>query len=201
MLTKAVRIHGKMDLRLEEIELPEVGDDDVRIKIISDSICMSTYKASVEGADHKRVPNDVAENPTIVGHEFCGIIDAVGKNLSLIHISQSFAAVAEENGEVIGLYILHPNNEGRCGHIANASYAVERGARDRGAGEALVRHCLKTAAALGFRLMQFNAVVKENHRALHLYEKLGFQRIGEVPGGFLMKDGHYADIVLFYYVL
>ena len=80
MLTKAVRIHGKMDLRLEEIELPEVGDDDVRIKIISDSICMSTYKASVEGADHKRVPNDVAENPTIVGHEFCGIIDAVGKN-------------------------------------------------------------------------------------------------------------------------
>ena len=49
--------------------------------------------------------------------------------------------------------------------------------------------------------MQFNAVVKENRRALHLYEKLGFQRIGEVPGGFLMKDGHYADIVLFYYVL
>ena len=69
------------------------------------------------------------------------------------------------------------------------------------AGEALVRHCLQTAATLGFRLMQFNAVVKENRRALHLYEKLGFQRIGEVPGGFLMKDGHYADIVLFYYVL
>ena len=96
---------------------------------------------------------------------------------------------------------IRDSNEGRCGHIANASYAVERGARDRGAGEALVRHCLKTAAALGFRLMQFNAVVKENRRALHLYEKLGFQRIGEVPGGFLMKDGHYADIVLFYYVL
>ena len=80
MMTKAVRIHGKMDLRLEEIELPEVGDDDVRVKIISDSICMSTYKAAVEGADHKRVPNDVAEHPTIVGHEFCGVIDAVGKN-------------------------------------------------------------------------------------------------------------------------
>ena len=80
MMTKAVRIHGKMDLRLEEIELPEVGDDDVRIKIISDSICMSTYKASVEGEDHKRVPNDVADHPTIVGHEFCGVIDAVGKN-------------------------------------------------------------------------------------------------------------------------
>ena len=80
MKTKAVRIHGKMDLRLEEIELPEVGPDDVRIRIISDSICMSTYKAAVEGAAHKRVPNNVAENPTIVGHEFCGVIDAVGEN-------------------------------------------------------------------------------------------------------------------------
>ena len=115
--------------------------------------------------------------------------------------AQDFTAVAKDGGEVLGLYILHPNNVGRCGHQANASYAVERGARDRGAGEALVRHCLQTAATLGFRLMQFNAVVKENRRALHLYEKLGFQRIGEVPGGFLMKDGHYADIVLFYYVL
>ena len=117
--------------------------------------------------------------------------------------AQSHCGVAVDTagGALLGMYILHPNNVGRCGHIANASYAVERGARDRGAGEALVRHCLKTAAALGFRLMQFNAVVKENHRALHLYEKLGFQRIGEVPGGFLMKDGHYADIVLFYYAL
>ena len=80
MKTKAVRIHGKMDLRLEEIELPEVGPDDVQVKIISDSICMSSYKAAVEGAEHKRVPNDVAEHPTIVGHEFCGVIEAVGEN-------------------------------------------------------------------------------------------------------------------------
>lgn len=114
---------------------------------------------------------------------------------------QSFSAVAEEDGEILGLYILHPNNEGRCGHIANASYAVDRSARGKGAGEALVSHCLETAAALGFRLMQFNAVVKSNLGAIHLYEKLGFMRIGEVPGGFLMKDGHYEDIVLFYHTL
>ncbi|HIQ84156.1 MAG TPA: GNAT family N-acetyltransferase [Candidatus Pullichristensenella stercorigallinarum] len=114
---------------------------------------------------------------------------------------QSFSAVAEEDGEILGLYILHPNNEGRCGHIANASYAVDRSARGKGAGEALVSHCLETAAALGFRLMQFNAVVKSNLGAIHLYEKLGFVRIGEVPGGFLMKDGHYEDIVLFYHTL
>lgn len=80
MKTKAVRIHGKMDLRLEEIDLPEVGPDDVQIKIISDSICMSTYKAAVEGGEHKRVPDNVEENPTIVGHEFCGVINAVGEN-------------------------------------------------------------------------------------------------------------------------
>ena len=80
MNTKAVRIHGKMDLRLEEIELPEVGPDDVQIRIVSDSVCMSTYKEAVEGEDHKRVPDDVAENPTIIGHEFCGDIVAVGDN-------------------------------------------------------------------------------------------------------------------------
>ncbi|MBQ1263794.1 MAG: alcohol dehydrogenase catalytic domain-containing protein, partial [Oscillospiraceae bacterium] len=80
MKTKAVRIHGKMDLRLDEIELPKVGPDDVQVKIISDSICMSTYKAAVEGEDHKRVPNNISENPTIVGHEFCGIIQEVGEN-------------------------------------------------------------------------------------------------------------------------
>ena len=80
MKTKAVRIHGKMDLRLDEFELPEVGPDDVQVKIISDSICMSTYKAAVEGEDHKRVPNDISVNPTIVGHEFCGVINAVGEN-------------------------------------------------------------------------------------------------------------------------
>ena len=79
MKTKAVRIHGKMDLRLEEMELSDIGTDGVRVKIISDSLCMSTYKASVEGEEHKRVPDNVAENPTIVGHEFCGQIVEVGE--------------------------------------------------------------------------------------------------------------------------
>ena len=87
MKTKAVRIHGKMDLRLEEIELPQVGPDDVQVKVISDSICMSTYKAAVEGEDHKRVPNDVAEHPTIVGHEFCGVISPARASPSSPRIS------------------------------------------------------------------------------------------------------------------
>ena len=80
MNTKAVRIYGKQDLRLEEFPLPEVGPDDVQVRVISDSVCMSTYKAALEGGDHKRVPDNVAENPTIVGHEFCGDIVAVGDN-------------------------------------------------------------------------------------------------------------------------
>ncbi len=80
MNTKAVRIHGKNDLRLDEITLPEVGPDDVQIRVICDSICMSTYKAALEGGDHKRVPDDCDVNPTIVGHEFCGDIVAVGDN-------------------------------------------------------------------------------------------------------------------------
>ena len=80
MNTKAVRIYGKNDLRLEEFALPEVGPDDVQVKVVSDSVCMSTYKAALEGGDHKRVPDDCATNPTIVGHEFCGDIVAVGEN-------------------------------------------------------------------------------------------------------------------------
>ena len=112
--------------------------------------------------------------------------------------SQSFTGVCEENGELLGLYILHPNNLGRCGHICNASYAVASRARGRGVGEALVLHCLKTAKELGFRIMQFNAVVSNNARALKLYAKLGFTRLGVIPGGFLMKDGSYQDIIPHY---
>lgn len=110
-------------------------------------------------------------------------------------------AVDEENGEVLGLYILHPNNVGRCGHICNASYAVRSDSRGKHIGEKLVSHCLEKASELGFRIMQFNAVVAANAPALHLYEKLGFIRLGTIPGGFHMKDGHYEDIVLFYHLL
>lgn len=116
---------------------------------------------------------------------------------------QSYTGVAvdEDSGEVLGLYILHPNNVGRCGHICNASYAVRRNLRGRHIGEKLVRHCLNKGKELGFRILQFNAVVSTNESALRLYEKLGFVRLGTIPGGFLMKDGHYEDIILHYHLL
>ncbi|MBR6578739.1 MAG: zinc-binding dehydrogenase [Clostridia bacterium] len=79
MKTKAVRLYGEKDLRLEEFELPEISDGDILIKIVSDSVCMSTYKTAMQGARHLRVPDNVAENPIIIGHEFCGEIVSVGK--------------------------------------------------------------------------------------------------------------------------
>jgi len=78
MKTTAVRLYGKDDLRLESFELPPIGNDEILAHIITDSICMSSYKATIQGAAHKRVPNDVAENPIIIGHEFCGEIVEVG---------------------------------------------------------------------------------------------------------------------------
>jgi threonine dehydrogenase-like Zn-dependent dehydrogenase len=78
MTTKAVRMYGKKDLRLEEFELPELGTDEIRAQIVSDSICMSSYKAAVQGSDHKRVPDDIDTAPVMIGHEFCGEIVEVG---------------------------------------------------------------------------------------------------------------------------
>lgn len=111
---------------------------------------------------------------------------------------QSACGVAAEGGQVLGMYILHPNNVGRCGHIANASYAVGSAARGRHVGRALVLDSLAQAKELGFRIMQFNAVVAENAPARHLYESLGFTQLGTIPGGFRMPDGSYADICPYY---
>ncbi len=78
MKTTAVRIYGKNDLRMESFELPEIKDSEILARVVSDSICMSSYKAAMQGAEHKRVPDDVAENPTIIGHEFCGELVKIG---------------------------------------------------------------------------------------------------------------------------
>ena len=117
--------------------------------------------------------------------------------------SQTCCAVAEDSdsGRILGMYILHPNNVGRCGHICNASYAVDSSTRGLGIGEMLVRDCLERARNKGFKILQFNAVVKTNKAARALYEKLGFVELGVIPNGFLMKDGHYEDICPYYHSL
>ena len=114
--------------------------------------------------------------------------------------SQSFTGIAIDanSGEVVGLYILHPNNVGRCGHISNASYAVKKNRRGQHIGEFLVNDCLAKAKEIGFRILQFNAVVATNTSALKLYKKLGFTQLGVIPKGFLLRDGSYEDIIPHY---
>ena len=114
---------------------------------------------------------------------------------------QSYTGVAEDDGQIVGLYILHPNNVGRCGHICNASYAVNSKCRGLHIGEKLVSDCLLKAKDIGFRVLQFNAVVESNIHARHLYERLGFVQLGTIPGGFRMKDGHYENICPYYRTL
>lgn len=114
---------------------------------------------------------------------------------------QTYTAVAELDGEIVGMYILHPNNIGRCGHICNASYAVKYSMRGKHIGEALVTDCLEQAKAHGFGILQFNAVVASNEPALKLYKKLGFVQLGTIPKGFLNKDGVYEDIIVHYHTL
>ena len=120
------------------------------------------------------------------------------KEAAAFFTEQTFTGVAEEDGAIVGLYILHPNNIGRCGHIANASYAVKADQRGKRIGEKLVVHSLEMAKAAGFRIMQFNAVVANNKGAISLYKKLGFKELETIPGGFKMDDDTFMDIIPFY---
>lgn len=115
--------------------------------------------------------------------------------------SQTYCGVAEENGTIYGLYILHPNNIGRCGHICNASYAVSKEFRGKHIGELLVKDCLVQAKKCGYGVLQFNAVVESNIHARHLYERLGFVQLGTISNGFRMKDGHFENICPYYHEL
>ncbi len=115
------------------------------------------------------------------------VVDAENGEKSLCH-----------KGDVVGVYILHPNNVGRCGHICNASYAVAKKSRGCGVGELLVRHCLKKAKEMEFGILQFNAVVATNTPALNLYKKLGFTQLGTIPNGFKQDNGEFVDIIPHY---
>ena len=121
-------------------------------------------------------------------------VDALNKESGAeFFASQSYTGVADDDGKIKGLYILHPNNIGRCGHICNASYAVLKKERGKRIGEQLVLDSMAKGKELGFRVLQFNAVVESNIQARRLYEKLGFTQLGTISGGFRMKDGHYEN--------
>ena len=146
-----------------------------------------------------RIWNEVVEDGVAFPQE--ELLDA--SSGAAFFAEQTCTAVAEDRqtGHIYGLYILHPNNVGRCGHICNTSYAVKDGVRGRHIGEQLVRHSMAQGKTLGYRILQFNAVVATNASALHLYRRLGFKQLGVIPGGFLMPDGHYEDIIPHYHEL
>lgn len=102
------------------------------------------------------------------------------------------------DGQVVGYYILHPNNIGRCSYVANASYVLDKSVRGKHLGKYLVEHSIKTAKELNFRGMQFNAVVESNKPAPHIYKSLGFKEVGMIPGGFMLKDGSYSNMYILY---
>ena len=111
--------------------------------------------------------------------------------------SQSYTGVAVKDDMIVGVYILHPNNVGRCSHIANASYAVSGKFRGNHIGEKLIRDSIKKAKNLGFVILQFNAVVEANP-ARRLYERMGFKQLGVIPKGFRMDDGSLVNICPYY---
>lgn len=149
--------------------------------------------------DMIRIWNEVVEDGIAFPQEE-NLLEETGKEF---FGNQTYSAVAEDTatGEILGLYILHPNNVGRCGHICNASYAVAKASRGLHIGEKLVQDCLKQAPHFGYKVLQFNAVVASNVHARHLYERLGFVQLGVIPGGFRMKDGTYEDICPYYHEL
>lgn len=142
----------------------------------------------------KNIWNEVVED----GIAFPQIETLTNESAKDFFAAQTYCGVAENDGTVLGLYILHPNNVGRCGHIANASYAVSSSCRGLHIGEKLVLDCIEQARIHGFGILQFNAVVATNTHARHLYERVGFKQLGTIPNGFHMKDGHYEDICPYY---
>lgn len=159
------------------------------------NLAIREYESN-DAKDAARIWNEVVEDGVAFPQEEF----LTGQSVDEFFRAQTRTAVAVDldTKNILGLYILHPNNIGRCGHIANASYAVSRGARGLHIGEKLVLDCLAEAKRAGFSIMQFNAVVATNLHALHLYKRLGFTPLGTIPRGFRMKDGHYEDIVVHY---
>lgn len=151
------------------------------------------------GAEDISAMKDIWNEVVDEGIAFPQEDDLTDESAKEFFAQQTYCGVAvAEDGRVYGMYILHPNNVGRCGHIANASYAVSSVSRGLHIGEKLVRDCVAQAKAHGFGILQFNAVVATNIHARHLYERIGFKQLGTIPGGFRMDDGRYEDICPYY---
>ena len=108
------------------------------------------------------------------------------------------AFVTEQDGQIVGIYTLHPNHSGGGAHVANAAFMVPTSARGRGIGRAMGEHCLKEARRLGFRAMQFNFVVSTNESAVKLWQELGMKIVGTLPGAFRHPQKGYVDVYVMF---
>ena len=106
--------------------------------------------------------------------------------------------VAEDDGGVVGTYILRPNQSGPGSHVANAAFMVARDAEGAGVGRRMAEHCLSEARRMGFRGMQFNFVISTNTRAIHLWNQLGFEIVGTLPGAFRHPEKGFVDVYVMY---
>ena len=139
--------------------------------------------------------NQVIEEGNAFPHDTFLLLNTAG----YFFARQLFTAVAEdENGKLCGLYILQSNNLGRCKHIADALFAVDKEYRDKGVGEALVKNCMFKAASRGFRILRLSAVTGDDSEYIQIYEKLGFKQFGTLQGGFRLPDGSYGDLAQYY---
>lgn len=112
--------------------------------------------------------------------------------------AQSNVTCILQDGRIVGYFVLHPNNIGRCSHVGNASYVIAKQYRGKKLAEPLVRQSIQKAKELGFKGLQFNAVVVGNIAAVHTYQKIGFTIVGTIPGGFRLKSGEYSDMYIMY---
>lgn len=120
------------------------------------------------------------------------------KQMWLAQHMEAYVACDTTTGEILGAYLLKSNAGGRGNHVANATYMVKRSHRGRGVGHLLGFHSLEQARRAGYRGMQFNAVVSINTASVTLWQRLGFTRIGTVPNGFRLQNGHYVDTYIMY---
>ena len=141
-----------------------------------------------------RIWNEVVE----AGDAFPQVTPLTEQNADEFFSAQTATMVADVNGIIFGMYILHPNGIGRCAHIANASFAVGAAPRGLGPGRQPVGKMDGPSGTKGVRGLQFNAVVASNEAAQHLYESMGFTKVGMIPGGFINGLGGYEDMFVYY---
>lgn len=162
------------------------------------SLAITVRRADIDDAAALQVIlNEVIEEGTAFLAEGVKSLEET-KQMWLTPPMETYVACDAATGEILGAYLLKANAGGRGNHVANATYMVKRSHRGRGVGHLLGSHSLEQARRVGYRGMQFNSVVSVNTASLTLWQRLGFTRIGTVPNGFRLRDGHYVDTYILY---